>query len=352
MPRESTRATISGSLSGFSRMNPSHYISALALAMTLGACTPSTEETPDPGTGTESTAEPCRATEVGTLDPALINEASGLEVSSTFPGRAYHINDSGDTARFFLSDLAGGLVQTVTIEGFEPRDTEDMTLGDCGPDRSCLFIADFGDNNAVREEVWIVIIEELETFGASVEPLDIVRFQYPGGPTDAESIAIHPSGDLVIITKEVDFSARSAHPSRVFKLSKDQWQNANGAMQTATLVGTLDFAALTTDPFSGRVPTAMDIASDGSRFLVLSYVDAYEFYFDLLDGELKPTAEMVSGVDYREIDIELLEQQEAVAYLPGSDAFLYDTEFVTQRAVAGPPVAGRARVMRVDCPVR
>ncbi len=276
----------------------------------------------------------------------------GGEVSSRFPGRAYHINDSGDTARFFLSDLAGGLVQTVTIEGFEPRDTEDMTLGDCGPDRSCLFIADFGDNNAVREEVRIVIIEELETFGASVEPLDIVRFQYPGGPTDAESIAIHPSGDLVIITKEVDFSARSAHPSRVFKLSKDQWQNANGAMQTATLVGTLDFAALTTDPFSGRVPTAMDIASDGSRFLVLSYVDAYEFYFDLLDGELKPTAEMVSGVDYREIDIELLEQQEAVAYLPGSDAFLYDTEFVTQRAVAGPPVAGRARVMRVDCPVR
>jgi hypothetical protein len=317
----------------------------------LGACVPPTEEARPSASATELPPEPCRSTEVGSLDHTLINEASGLEVSSRFPDRAYHINDSGDTARFFLTDLAGGSIQTVAIEGFEPFDTEDVTLGEFGPNRSCLFIADFGDNATVRQEVRIVIIEEQEGFGSSVKPLDIVRFRYSEGPVDAESIAFHPSGDLVIITKEVDFSTRSAFPSRVFKLSKSQWQNTGGGVQTATLVGTLDFAALTADPFSGQIPTAMDIASDGSRFLVLSYVDAFEFYFDVL-GELKPAAEMIPGVDYREIDIELLEQQEAVAYLPGTDAFLYDTEFVTRRAVAGPPVAGRARVMRVDCTLR
>jgi hypothetical protein len=333
-------------------MNLSHRIAALTLVVILGACVPSTQEQGVGDTGPERPREPCRTTEVGALDQSLINEASGLEVSSRFPGRAYHINDSGDTSRFFLSDLEGGHVQTVAIEGFEPRDTEDITLGECGPNRSCLLTADFGDNDGVREEVRIVIIEEQETFGVRVKPLDIVRFQYPSSPTDAESIAIHPSGDLVIITKEVDFSSRSAYPSSVFKLSRDQWQNAGGDVQTATLVGTLDFAALTADSFSGRLPTAMDIADDGSRFLILSYVDAYEFYFDLLGGELKPAAEMVSGLDYREIDIELLEQQEAAAYLPANDAFLYDTGFVSRRAVTGPPVAGRARVMRVDCPVR
>src|SRR5688500_15450277 len=43
-----------------------------------------------------------KGVEVGLLDP-VINEASGLAVSARYRDRLYHVNDSGDRGRFFIT---------------------------------------------------------------------------------------------------------------------------------------------------------------------------------------------------------------------------------------------------------
>ena len=45
--------------------------------------------------------------EIGQLDHTLINEASGLAVSAKFPGRLYHINDSGGGPQFLRNGHGG-----------------------------------------------------------------------------------------------------------------------------------------------------------------------------------------------------------------------------------------------------
>lgn len=56
----------------------------------------------------------------------------------------------------------------------------------------------------------------------------------------------------------------------------------------------------------------MAISDDGSRLLVLTYRDAVEYSFDFRHQ--------------RRIELPFLQQQESVAYLPGSRSFIYTTE--------------------------
>jgi hypothetical protein len=66
--------------------------------------------------------------EIGTLDP-VIAESSGLAISRRIPNRAYRHNDSGDTGRFFVTDITGRNAKTVNIAGFRPRDLEGVAVG-------------------------------------------------------------------------------------------------------------------------------------------------------------------------------------------------------------------------------
>ena len=99
--------------------------------------------------------------EVGSLDVEELDEASGVEVSTQFPGRLYHVNDSGDPGVLSITDVSGGGNQVVAIDGFAPEDMEDIAVGGCGlSDGNCLFIGDIGDNDNDREEVAVVVVEE------------------------------------------------------------------------------------------------------------------------------------------------------------------------------------------------
>jgi hypothetical protein len=279
------------------------------------------------------------AVRVGELDSSLIDEASGLAVSSEFPNRLYHINDSGDSGRFYITGFNGGGTQTVNVDLFDPRDAEDIALGPCGSlEGSCLFIADIGDNARVRDELEIVLIQEQEQFSDRTSPVDSIRIKYPDGAHDAESIAVHPNGDLFIVSKGADYSLLTVSPSRIYRLPGERWQGADGSVQQLDLLGEVDFTAISSDTFSGSLPTAFDISDDGQRFIVMTYVNAFEFYIDLSRAGLPVTEDLVPGVDFREITLEVLDQQESIAYL-GENALLYGTE----------AVRGEAPIMRVRC---
>ena len=324
-------------------------IIALVVFVGTQACAPSEEPAT---TGPVSEGIGCsdwtRAEEFGALDHEVISEASGLAISSRFPNRLYHINDSGDSGRFFITDTKGDATRIVRIADFEPRDTEDLSLGACpSGNGSCLFIADLGDNAAVRSDLEIVVIEEEDEFPSTVSPVHRFRVRYPDGPHDAEGMAVHPNGDIYVITKRANYLLRSAGASDLYRIPRAAWADSSGGVVEGTLVGKMDLTAISDDRFSGSLPTALDIIEDGSRFIVLTYTDAFEFYFDLSATPLPPTPEMVPGRDYALIELVPLSQQEAVAYIPGSGDFLYDTE--REGSEPGSDTTGRARIMRVLC---
>ena len=82
-----------------------------------------------------------------------------------------------------------------------------MALGPCPGRRSksCLYVADIGDNRFARESVVIYILEEPDPSAGdgTVALLGTVPFVYPDGPHDAEGLAITADADLIVVTKEL-----------------------------------------------------------------------------------------------------------------------------------------------------
>jgi hypothetical protein len=264
-----------------------------------------------------------------------------MAVSRRIPNRLYHHNDSGDSGRFFVTDLAGRETRIVNVKDFNPADAEDMSLGPCGNGSDCIFIADIGDNNRSRQQLELVIVEEQQDFPAEVQPRFRVRMRYPDGPHDAESLSIHPDGSIYLITKNRATATTGAGVAEIYRLKADQWRAPKNAVETLELVTTFDLGKLMPGSIdTGRLPTAMDISPDGKRFLLLTYTDAIEFLFDL-SGTIPPADRWKAGEHYTRIPLTILEQQEAIAYLPDGKSFVYETE----RPVPG----SRARIMRVDC---
>jgi hypothetical protein len=287
---------------------------AIAAVLACAACT-----TP-PGSAAPRVCAAWSAPEpAGAIDPAIM-EASGLAVSKAFPSRLYHHNDSGRGPKFFVTDLSGGNLRTVTMADYNDKDIEDMSMGPCDK-RTCLVFGDVGDNGSSRPSVSFILMPEKETYADTETPLRIVNARYPDGAHNAEGFAIHPDGDLYLLTKT------SSGPSQIFRLTRDQLRVSDGAMQTFTEVGRIDIAPLVGDLAAQRgavLVTGFDIAPDGKHAVILTYAAAVEIGFDL-SKPLPPQSGWKSGEDFHRIDIAKQPQTEAIAYAP-SGAILYDSE--------------------------
>jgi hypothetical protein len=257
----------------------------------------------------DATAQTCtqwaEAVRIGQLDSQL-KEASGVAASRRFPGRLYHINDSGDAGKFYITDMEGKGTRGVRVTGFDPADTEALSIGPCPSNErgSCLYIGDIGDNHAKRKSIEIAVVDEVQNFTNTVKPRTTLKLHYPDGSHDAESMAVHPNGTIYILTKE--------DPAHLFTAKADVLE------QTLVPVMTLD---------PGNKPTDIAISDDGQRLLVLTYADAVEYSMDFKEQQ--------------KIRLNFLQQQESVAYLPGSRSFIYTTERLL-------PVLPQW-IMRVDC---
>lgn len=287
---------------------------------------------------TPAAAEVCTAwgpaQTIGQLDTALVNEASGLEVSAKFGDRLYHNNDSGDGLRFYVSRMDGQDARAIEIEGPKPVDIEELSFGPCGDEGACLYLGDIGDNPARRDEVTFTIVREVEAFPDKVSPLRVVRAKYPDGPHNAEAFALHPNGDLFLVTKPADRLMTNPVPAKVYRLTASQLRISD-QVQTFEKVGEIDLPEIMgARAFPGSIATAMDISADGRRVILLTYMAALEIGLDLKDG-LPPFEQWAEGRDYRVVDLDIQPQQEAVAWLPDGAGFLYDTE-LTRGAQTAP----------------
>ena len=279
------------------------------------------------------TWEPAR--EVGALDTRM-NESSGMAISRRIANRTYRINDSGDTGRFFVLDFAGAVTKIVQIAGFNPADTEDMSIGPCGDSGrgDCIFIGDIGDNARRRQTVRAHRDRRARR----------LPFRSSGGTPRSPAIS-----------RRATRRRRSCSPSGRHRVHHHKGHDEVADLQAETepvaqssksievleLVVTLDWSQLRPNTLGfTRMVTGMSIAPDGKRFLLLNYGDAMEFFVDL-SAETPDPGRWKQGVDYRTIALTTLEQEETISYLPDGRSLLYDTE--------KSPNAREARIMRMDC---
>ncbi len=189
-----------------------------------------------------------------------LNEASGLANSIVNSGYIWTHEDSGaDAEVILLSKNKAQVVARYKIIGAQNIDWEDMAISPGSPSGTgFLYLADIGDNDAIRTDVKIYRIPEpvynSADSGTTVEvnTFDVLSVFYPQGARDAEALMVDPfTKDLYIVSKRED-------SVQLFEAPYPQnW----GATDTAILRGTF--------PFTGI--TAADISADGRRVLLKAY---------------------------------------------------------------------------------
>ena len=212
-------------------------------------------------------------TRLQSSDPVKnFNEISGLALSPTQTAPSgdpllFGINDGGGGERLGMFNSATGrrlLTLKLPINVFPNKDWESMTIGSCGStgvNRTCLYIADIGDNTArssngsrtsrnATTPYRILKMKEpvLKDFSATnnvipMSYLSILTFNYldPLSPTryaDCEAMFLDHTGwgnggrigDLYLVTKWDENKKRSNN--RLFKIPASAWPSSMGGSRT------------------------------------------------------------------------------------------------------------------------
>jgi len=165
----------------------------------------------------------------GILQSTLLDEASGLAVSSKDAAVLWSHNDSGHPNRLYAVGSKGENLGYFSITGAGSRDYEDICMGyDPENNVDYIYLGDIGDNHAQYNFVVIYRIKEPETTGLfengvyaiPAENVERFEFTYPDGPRDAETLMFDPwTKDLYVVSKR-DFRSivyRAKYPFDVNK---------------------------------------------------------------------------------------------------------------------------------------
>jgi len=196
-------------------------------------------------------------------DPRII-ESSGIALSRWNDAVLWTHNDSGDIPRLFAMDTAGHLLAEYRVAGAQAVDWEDISAARSDR-RGLLLIADTGDNRRERSEYQLYLVEEPQIPAGGIhtgriEVLRCIRFVYPDGPHNCEAVALDPP----------------ENPRRVLLATKERRGCAVYLIDLAEKGAPVVARRIIGLQAISRV-TGMDISADGSRLILLTYGDAYEF---------------------------------------------------------------------------
>ena len=227
--------------------------------------------------------------QVGEITDKKIPEASGIAESRRQNGVFWIINDGGNDTSIFAIDGPGKGIGRLEVEGVKNKDWEDIAAFTL-KEKPYLLIADFGDNDAKRKKYRLHFIKEPKAKhlnpkkSFSVKPDWSLEFTYEDGPRDAESIAVDVKHKKIYILSKRD------QPPVLYELPLQKKPKKLKAV--AKRIGDLkelkstavnDIRSLKYATFTNK-PTAMDISSDGLSAVVLTYINAYYYRVEDLQG--------------------------------------------------------------------
>lgn len=242
------------------------------------------------------------------LAPLEIVEASGIVTSHTIPGH-FWIHDDGGRGVLHLLNTDGVAIGSVRFQseyGF--TDIEDIALyKDPTTNKSYVYVADIGDNNAVRDIKTISVFEEptelqLQNTSLVLQPIISIRFRYPDGKRDAETIMVDPTNNDVYIVSKREATVGVYLAKAPF---------INSEVRTLKKLGNIPY----------RLITAGDISSKGDQIIVRDYEKAY--YWNRLPNETIATA---LSKEARCLSIIAEEQGEGICFARDGESFFTISE--------------------------
>lgn len=216
-----------------------------------------------PGSFADEPIEYDRPRELGRLSNPAVDQSSGLAFGWENEDTLWTINSDSTKPMLFAMNKQGTHRGEFHIEG-EAVDWEDMAAFRMDRD-SGIVIADIGDERRQRKSYTLYMLEEPALkkvkLGKKVElRAKEYKFTYEGGPQHCASIGVDPkAGVILLVTQTTEPTAT------VFELKMPD-RRSRGEL-TASKVATIGIPTV----------TAMDISPDGSRAVLLTYGDAYEY---------------------------------------------------------------------------
>ncbi|KAL3888474.1 hypothetical protein ACJMK2_000841 [Sinanodonta woodiana] len=137
--------------------------------------------------------------QIGTVDSPELKEASGLAASRTHPNILYTHNDHGDRSRIFALDATTAHVRAVfEITNATSHDWEDIAVGPCHGNETCIYIADTGNaGHGARNIIYRVL--EPDTIQNGSLPIDS-QLHFTWNAQDCDTLMVDPSGEVYIIS--------------------------------------------------------------------------------------------------------------------------------------------------------
>ncbi len=224
-----------------------------------------------------------------TIKDKAIGEASGVAISRRDDQLIWINNDSGNSADIFAVNRQGETVATVTIPDvdLEWLDWEDLASFELNG-KPYLLIADVGDNFSSHWRYTLYFVPEPDLSqlpkGAHLElkPEWTMHFVYEDGPRDCESVAVDVKHRrILLLSKREDPPALYSLPLKNIKAAtaKRLGQVPPFPQPSERHFRLVDLLGYTT------MPTAMDIAADGSGLVVLTYGDAFYYSSDGIEDD-------------------------------------------------------------------
>ena len=310
----------------------------------VGACSKPADET-------LSESQRPKVTLAGTLRDEALVEASGLARSKRVDGVLWVINDGGSAPSLHAVDHGGGSRGRLDINNADNLDWEDLASFELDG-KPYLLVADIGDNDAKRDHLTLYIVEEpivmehivveriveepivAEPVVAEPVPGRIngnggqdyawrIRFRYPDGPRDAESVAVDATGETVLVLSKRDL------PPVLYSVPLRPPVSGADGIVTATRLGPVtslpspDKSDVENAPITKDwhwQPTALDIWPDGTSAAILTYRAVY--VYERATGQSWPAA--LNAEPRQVVGLGNIPNAEAVSF--GDTA---DTLFVT-----------------------
>ena len=167
--------------------------------LSIGACEPTTTASLN-----------CQSTTTTISLPEELEETSGVTVSLSQPDVLWTHNDDGSVLTAMNS--VGEIISRIRIRP-SLTDWEDIATSSCAGGKSCLYLADTGDNLERRSagEISIRRLEEPDldspnfrvTLNQQIPEVDTDVFpvRLPDGPRDIEALLVLPEEDIYVSTK-------------------------------------------------------------------------------------------------------------------------------------------------------